>query len=666
MKVFCILATVLALTALTQAQAEADAEDTVGTKSFGVIQKAPSNRVSCNCQCDNYTYKGDDNRIHGNCFTYQVTQKSMTTILRQFADNQCKSVNMCAKIGVRLNFLACFGVLCSISCSVWGQGLSQYGSAQPPQSQYNSGSGGGGSAGFNSGSSSQQGMPYSFNYQVNAPEYANDYGHQEQSDGNVVRGTYRVALPDGRIQIVTYTADHDTGYQAQWYNEVLLTVDLTMASIQQLGNVLAQAPLNLSENEEIYEIDYDNVSPDMPKWVFHAACVALASLGTFGIVANFIVFTLFVITPMIRTPFNYILMNMIFSDSCIAFYGVPVDFMASYGYGWKLGKKLCLTTGFILTTVGTVSICTLATLSVQRYMTLLCPERFKISSYSTSGFMVVSIWLYTFTVSVPPFFGWGEFVPETSGLTYVTPAVVVIPLMTAKSSVCWNPIIYVAMNPQFRGAFRRFIKSHRTRKMERRWDRIQRSGKATTKPVKKIQLPFVSAKDRLSLSSSYWRGCVSLQSGGCYRPDGIANLAQNQSPRQLLQVVASLAIEVATVDAAFLVFAVLSTADLFQLAAWAANVSAFLHKGGMTMPADLDRVVVCPALASEGRGEDNLAQRIPLAILPVRAPNRLPSFHDRGPDSQLIERVQPCQVEEVSNLNMILPALPSDGPGLFV
>eukprot|EP00095_Tigriopus_kingsejongensis_P012269 maker-scaffold1621_size33243-snap-gene-0.8 protein:Tk12269 transcript:maker-scaffold1621_size33243-snap-gene-0.8-mRNA-1 annotation:"mannose-1-phosphate guanylyltransferase" len=32
------------------------------------------------------------------------------------------------------------------------------------------------------------------------------------------------------------------------------------------------------------------------------------------------------------------------------------------------------------------------------------------------------------------------------------------------------------------------------------------------------------------------RGCVSYRSGGCYRPNGIANLTQNQSPRQLLQV----------------------------------------------------------------------------------------------------------------------------------
>ena len=66
---------------------------------------------------------------------------------------------------------------------------------------------------------------------------------------------------------------------------------------------------------------------------------------------------------------------------------------------------------------GTVSICTLATLSIQRYLILASPERFKISRYRTSCLIIVSIWLYTLTVSVPPFLGWGEFVPETSGLT---------------------------------------------------------------------------------------------------------------------------------------------------------------------------------------------------------------------------------------------------------
>ena len=57
-------------------------------------------------------------------------------------------------------------------------------------------------------------MPYDFAYGVNDQYTGNDFAHEEGSDGNVVTGEYRVLLPDGRTQIVTYTADHDNGYQA--------------------------------------------------------------------------------------------------------------------------------------------------------------------------------------------------------------------------------------------------------------------------------------------------------------------------------------------------------------------------------------------------------------------------------------------------------------------
>lgn len=35
------------------------------------------------------------------------------------------------------------------------------------------------------------------------------------SDGDVIRGEYRVQLPDGRLQIVKYTADWANGYNAE-------------------------------------------------------------------------------------------------------------------------------------------------------------------------------------------------------------------------------------------------------------------------------------------------------------------------------------------------------------------------------------------------------------------------------------------------------------------
>ena len=56
-------------------------------------------------------------------------------------------------------------------------------------------------------------MPYSFDWAVKDEPSYNDYSHQQSSDGKVVTGSYRVALPDGRTQIVTYKAD-EYGYVA--------------------------------------------------------------------------------------------------------------------------------------------------------------------------------------------------------------------------------------------------------------------------------------------------------------------------------------------------------------------------------------------------------------------------------------------------------------------
>ncbi|XP_071523382.1 uncharacterized protein [Panulirus ornatus] len=60
-----------------------------------------------------------------------------------------------------------------------------------------------------------KGMPYDFAYGVKDEYSGNNYGHNENSDGSTVTGEYRVLLPDGRTQIVTYTADHYKGYIAE-------------------------------------------------------------------------------------------------------------------------------------------------------------------------------------------------------------------------------------------------------------------------------------------------------------------------------------------------------------------------------------------------------------------------------------------------------------------
>ena len=45
-------------------------------------------------------------------------------------------------------------------------------------------------------------------------------------------------------------------------------------------------------------------------------------------------------------------MNLIFADVVIAAYGIPVDFTAALNYGWKMGRDMCYSSGFLLTMCG--------------------------------------------------------------------------------------------------------------------------------------------------------------------------------------------------------------------------------------------------------------------------------------------------------------------------
>ena len=47
---------------------------------------------------------------------------------------------------------------------------------------------------------------YNWEYSVRDDHY-NDFGHAESRDAYVATGKYYVSLPDGRVQMVTYTAD---------------------------------------------------------------------------------------------------------------------------------------------------------------------------------------------------------------------------------------------------------------------------------------------------------------------------------------------------------------------------------------------------------------------------------------------------------------------------
>ena len=56
---------------------------------------------------------------------------------------------------------------------------------------------------------------YNYNYKVEDADSSNNYGAQENRDGQATSGSYYVSLPDGRLQKVTYTVNGEGGYVAE-------------------------------------------------------------------------------------------------------------------------------------------------------------------------------------------------------------------------------------------------------------------------------------------------------------------------------------------------------------------------------------------------------------------------------------------------------------------
>lgn len=58
-------------------------------------------------------------------------------------------------------------------------------------------------------------MPYDISWGIDDREEGNVFSHSERSEGNDVQGEYRVLLPDGRMQVVSFWADPESGYNAK-------------------------------------------------------------------------------------------------------------------------------------------------------------------------------------------------------------------------------------------------------------------------------------------------------------------------------------------------------------------------------------------------------------------------------------------------------------------
>ncbi|XP_040577306.1 blue-sensitive opsin isoform X2 [Lepeophtheirus salmonis] len=156
-------------------------------------------------------------------------------------------------------------------------------------------------------------------------------------------------------------------------------------------------------------------NPPIPPIIYGIACFYLALVGFIGCLCNSFIIFVFLRIPKVRSPFNILILNLIVTEFVVSFFGIPVDFLSSFNRGWKYGEGFCKVVGFVLTAMGIGSVYTLTILALVR-LCIIFKKNYTLTLRGSFCY-IGGIWLSSFFITAPPLLGWGDYIPEKSGMS---------------------------------------------------------------------------------------------------------------------------------------------------------------------------------------------------------------------------------------------------------
>jgi r-opsin len=128
---------------------------------------------------------------------------------------------------------------------------------------------------------------------------------------------------------------------------------------------------------------------------------------------NLCVIYVFMGTKRLRTPSNFFIVNLAFSDLCMyTTQAFPLFINTLYSSTWMYGAMGCKVYAWVGAIFGTVSIGSMLIIGYDRYNVIVKGfNGTKITTGMAFG-MIGATWVYAFAVCTPPFVGWGNYALE--------------------------------------------------------------------------------------------------------------------------------------------------------------------------------------------------------------------------------------------------------------
>nr|BBA68524.1 pinopsin [Protopterus dolloi] len=158
---------------------------------------------------------------------------------------------------------------------------------------------------------------------------------------------------------------------------------------------------------------------DAPQWPHLAPRSTYMSvavlMGTVVLLASFVNGLVIVVSiryKKLRSPLNYILLNLALADMLVTIFGSTISFSNNINGYFVFGKAVCEFEGFMVSLTGIVGLWSLAILAFERYIVVCKPMgdfRFQ-QRHAVIGCAFTWVWSLIWTT--PPLFGWCSYVPE--------------------------------------------------------------------------------------------------------------------------------------------------------------------------------------------------------------------------------------------------------------
>ena len=103
--------------------------------------------------------------------------------------------------------------------------------------------------------------------------------------------------------------------------------------------------------------------------IFRLSAFWIALVGIIGVFSNTLAILVILLTKKVLllfksslfdrvshlqlwTDFNMLVLNLLVTELLVSTIGLPMEFVAAYQYGWKMGETVCKASGFLFTVLG--------------------------------------------------------------------------------------------------------------------------------------------------------------------------------------------------------------------------------------------------------------------------------------------------------------------------